>query len=476
MFTLTDRLSSPSGRVTLNVQDDGGMVLYHDDNPVWQASDARLPSPPAPIPSPDGSIHGQLRAIGSSKFVDDRGPLLPIGCTYGWGLGQYWSDVFSARQNVAAIADAGYQFVRTWFSLGYYPYWRGHEVPPLSFVAQDGVTVAGWSNYFDTVKRYGELLAESHLQLFWSCGDLQMFRGQTAVPDIGRVEEWAYDCGRALSQSGARLCFADVNEAWQNWVTDSEPEPADIDSHVIEPLAAGYGKSFFRLRSANFAGEEKAGVDKWARDLSQVHGNRGDHPNDFVTAVRHAWNRGYEGHYLERLQIESEPGGPKIDGGSPVMGPLNDPEGLCLLAAANFLAGAAYVSHTHRGVQSWLGPLSGEHGFDAVPRVREILRPADLQASYRKMCHGAHPESPFTDNAGFPESDDRRIDTCETDDGEFVTLVYDRTGRTALRARVAVSFLCYTPDTREAHHFSLMAGEILPMEYRVGRILVGRRA
>ncbi|MEE3219972.1 MAG: hypothetical protein VX257_06900, partial [Planctomycetota bacterium] len=44
---------------------------------------------------------------------------------------------------------------------------------------------------FDTVKRYGELLAESHLQLFWSCGDLQMFRGQTAVPDIGRVEEWA---------------------------------------------------------------------------------------------------------------------------------------------------------------------------------------------------------------------------------------------------------------------------------------------
>lgn len=462
---MSDRLVSPNGRVSLNLQDDGGLVLYHDGSPVWQASDLRINAPPA-TPTPQWAIKGALRLNGDVQFLDDRGPLLPLGATYGWGLGQCHNDLAACRSQVADLAAAEYQFVRTWFSLGWYPYWRGHEVAPVPFQAQDGVHVPAWTNYFDSVRRYCDVLATHHLHLFWSCGDLQMF------DDIGRVEEWAYDCGRTIATTGCRIAFADVNEAWQNWLTNSEPRPEALDQ-VIEALAAGYGHPFIKLRSANARGEEKADVDAWARDLSQVHGHRGTHAGDFVTAIRHAWNRGYEADYAQRLQIESEPGGSNLDGGSPVMGGLDDPEGLCLLAAANWIAGAAYVSHTHRGVQSWLGPIRWEHGFQAVPKVRAIL-PPDLHARYRTWHHGGQTASPFTDAAGFPDHAERRIDSaCSGPD--FVTLVYDTTGATNLLAREAVAFRCYTPDTGEAHAFDLMAGQILPLHYRVGRILVGRR-
>jgi len=469
-----DSLNSPNGLASLRIQDDGGLVLYHKGNPVWQASDIRIntegPSPPR-LPLPAGMIQGQLQPDGDQRFIDDRGPLLPIGCTYGWGLGQCRNTHANCVNQLDEIAGSGYQYVRTWFSLGYYPYWRGHEVAPVSFVAQDGIDVPGWGNYYDAVRRYCDMLSERGLQLFWSCGDLQMFSSQ----GIGRMREWSYNCGRTIASTGCRIAFADVNEAWQNWITDSEPDPEDIDQNVINPLSDGYGKPFIKLRSANFHGEEKQGVDRWARDLSQVHGHRGNYENDFVTAVRHAWNRGYEGDYKIRLQIESEPGGPNKDGGSPVMGPLYNEEGLCLLAAANFIAGSAYVFHSHRGVQSWIGKINEEPGFYSVPRVRNIL-PDDLHLQYRQYSHGNSPDSPFTDDEGFPDGSERRIDTVQTNEGHFVSLVYDRSGRTVLRMRENVQFICYTPDSGEGHSFKFMSGETLPIHYDKGRILVGKRS
>ena len=44
-------ITSPNGRNSLNVQDDGNLVQYHDGQPVW-ASDRFLPAPPPPLPNP----------------------------------------------------------------------------------------------------------------------------------------------------------------------------------------------------------------------------------------------------------------------------------------------------------------------------------------------------------------------------------------------------------------------------------------
>ena len=441
------------------------------DPPVVTEPD-REPEPSPPLVP--GQIYGALRAVPGSHFADDVGPVLPLGITYGWGLGQYRADPDACLHQLDTIATAGYEFVRTWFSLGWYPYWRGHEVAPIAFTGQDDVRVEAWPDYDDMVAGYCRALDERALRLFWSCGDLQMFDRNEA-----QLTTWAQTVGQVIAVAAPGvMIFADVNEAWQNWLYDSEPDdPADLDRLVIDPLVDAYALPCLRLRSAY--SEEIVDLDRWGRPpLWQKHGHRGHFEQDHVSAIRHARGITYdEGHGrpVSRLGVESEPGGPSRDLiGADVMGPIETPEALCLLAVANFMAPAAFVFHTHRGVRSWLGPIADEPGFEVVPNVRRHL-PDDLQSAFRLIVHGNRDESPLTDADGFPEAADRRIDSVvAADDGRFVTLVYSLARHTRLRAVRALSCRIIVPDTGEYDDVTMTANAELDLEYACGRLIIGR--
>ena len=467
-------LTSKDKRSTLCLQDDGNLVLYHPTGlPVWASNTFLPPVEAPPHTSASHPLLGKVTATGDSHFADATGEVLPLGATYGPGLERMRSAPAQCLQELDDFAAAGYQFVRTWFTLGWYPFWRGHEVAPHDFVGKDGAHITAWADYDQVVTDYAAALTDRGLRLFWSCGDLQMFDG-----DLDACARWAKHVGGLLSPDPNLVIFADVNEAWQNWVTNSEPSPDDIDRFVIEPLKAGYGSDFIALRSAGPGdGETVESLDRWAGDISQKHGSRGGFRGDFVTVIRHSRgiNYGDPDSPSMRLGIESEPAGSDIDReGHRGMGPINSPEALSLNCAANFMAPYAYVSHTHRGVKPWVGPISAQPGFHEVPRVREML-PADLMSAYRKIVHGGLTTSPFTDAEGFPEEDHRRIDSVLADDGRFVTLVYSTNGKTQLQARWALSFLIYTPHTGEAHPFTMQRGDVLDLEYQEGRLLVGQR-
>jgi len=110
-------------------------------------------------------------------------------------------------------------------------------------------------------------------------------------------------------------------------------------------------------------------------------------------------------------------------------------------------------------------------GFAAVPRVHRYL-PPNLMSAYTVRLHGGRSESPLTDADGFPGQN--RVDSVLTEDGRrFVTLVYGEDGYTRLLARVAVRFSIITPDTGEAHSFTMQAGDTLEVSYSAGRVLVG---
>ena len=421
-------------------------LLYIEHKPVW-ASGTHAPEPePEPEPQP-GMIQGDLRVITDSHFADDTGEMLPLRATYGPGLERMRSDLAQCGRELDAFAQAGYQGVRTWFTLGWYEFWRGHEVPPIGFTARDGVHVPAWHEYEHVVVDFAEALRVRGMRLFWSCGDLQMF------DDDAACSAWARRCGELLADSGV-VVAADVNEAWQNWIGDARPSPVEIDDVVIDPFSEGYRKPFIRLCSAS--DEDHASLDRWARDTSQKHGHRGDTAEDHVTVIRHARGINYDddGHPRVRLGWESEPPGPDIDRqGHQGMGPINNVEAQCLLAVANYMAPYAFVWHSHRGVLPWKGPIEDQPGFLEVPRVRSLL-PPDLASAYRLITHGGKThESPFTDVDGFPESANRRVDSVLSDGGRFVTLVYDETGRTVLQALWNVSFVLYTPHTHDAHPF-----------------------
>ena len=147
---MTDRLASPSGRVTLNIQDDGGLVLYHDGLPVWQASDRRLPDPaPEPIPpnapppssqAPLPPIAGQLRCVDHS-YLDDIGRRVPVFCHAGDLLLLFvearlqGNEEKNARVHQAFldIQRAGYSGLRSWWAICWvtsHPFWQGRRLNP----------------------------------------------------------------------------------------------------------------------------------------------------------------------------------------------------------------------------------------------------------------------------------------------------------------------------------------------------------
>ena len=437
-------------------------------DPTPPAENDPLVEPPVVAVSPVGA----LTTVGHSHFTyADGREVLPIGATYMWGLGKLRRDRDAALRDLDQIASAGFEWIRSLFALGWYAYWRGSEICPTSFVSREGSAIDAWPDYDERVDEYVRALHARGLGLFWSAGDLQMWSGREDA-----MRAWARSTGEVIGAAAPGvLVAADVNEAWQNWITDREPAPSEVDRLVIDPLHAGYGGDFLRLRSAP-PGEEVHELDAWSRDIWQKHGHRGFHVDEHVSAIRHAWSINYDeaGVPRNRLGFESEPAGPSMDlpAVSNVYGPQTRPEALCLLAIANYLTGAAYCWHSHRGVQCWLGPLSAEAGFASVPAARELL-PEDLHSAFTQLVHGGRNDSPFRDGDGFPPDDDRRIDSALSTDGRFVTLVYSAAPGTLLQARRSVEGQVIVPHTGEATDLALNAGESIDLAYECGRLIVG---
>ena len=475
------RLVSTDGRTTVTVQNDGNVVVYQVQPDgtiaaVW-ATGTVVDAPPPPLPPPppsENQLHGALRAVSvgspDSHFRHDTGEVLPVGFTYMGALEQRRVNRDEFLRQIAVARGSGYQFARVLMAVGWYPYWADHEVAPMDFTAQDGRRIQGWPDYEQQVVGLGQDFAAAGLQLFVSAGDLQMFGG-----NLEAAAQWARRVGELLNASGVRVAFVDVNEVWQNWVTDREPDPSEVLEFYIQPFLDGYGKPTIALRSANFEGEEIDAVNRWAGDIDQKHGHRGHFEQDHTSAVRHARSFYYdegEGVPTRQLCVESEPAGPAAPLISPVMGPIDDPEAVALLAASNFIGDCAFVYHSAAGVRAWLGTAIDEQpGFAAVPKIQHYL-PSDLQSSYVTRLHGGRPESPLTDGDGFPN--ENRVDLVTTADGRrFAGMVYGDDGYTRLLARVAVRFSLITPDTGESHAFTLDAGETLDVYYRAGRVVVG---
>ena len=430
----------------------------------------RSTPPTTPLLAHPNPIHGELRAVHvmspGAHFEHDTGEVLPVGLTYFGALEQRKFYPAEYQRQLAAIAAAGYQFARVLFAVGGHPCWNNHEVPSHDITRADGVRIGGWADYEEQVLGLGRDFAAVELQVFVLSGDLaNVFAG-----DPDHAARWARRVGELLSVSGVRVAFVDVNEAWQNWVTGAAPSPDEVNRYLIQPFLAGYDKPTIALRSVGLGGESTDSLNRWAGDIVQKHGHRGDYPQDHTSAVRHARGVFYAGDGPipdRRVGLESEPVGPGASGTS-----LDDPEAIALLAAANFAGGFGFTFHSSAGVRAWLGETIDEMpGFTVVPRVHRYL-PPNLMSAYTLRVHGGLPGSPLTDADGFPG--ENRVDSVLTEDGRrFVALVYGEDGYTRLLARVPVRFSIITPDTGEAHSFTLQAGETLDVHYRAGRVLVG---
>jgi hypothetical protein len=414
-------------------------------------------------PSSPGGIIGRLNAVSNSHYEDYGFSTprlhLPIFCVDLWGLGRHKYHRNDSLKFLDAVANAGYDGVRTAFSLGWYDVWRNVEVNPHDFTAPNGNPVGRWFDYYTQVDSYANALVERGLKLDWTCGDLQMF-------NFNQISGWAEDCGAVLGAVNETLvALVEVNEVWKNWVTNTEPFPYEVEKYVIKPFMVGYKAPLIAGISAPFSGEEPLGLNMWAGDITIKHGHRGRFIGDHMTQIRRARGVNYpEAGFpavRQSLGWETEPPGPGRG--------QDSPEGLCMLAVANLMAPYAFNFHSKKGGRANREGSADQPGFYEVPKVRSFL-PPNLQRDYRKITHGGLSSSPFGDFENFNAN--RRIDSVRNGP-KYVTLVYSDNGRTIIRANNNTRFTIYTPHTGEGHQFSLRRGATLGLDYHIGRVIVG---
>jgi hypothetical protein len=366
------------------------------------------------IPRSPNALVGPLRLAGGA-YVDDTGPVLPVGCHAGDLLALWARDPEWATAELDDIASAGYHGVRTWTWLEG-PYWErlGRAISPRA------------AAYWDAVASFAAALRARGLRWIVSQGDLM--RG---LPGWDARRSFMRELAGVLREAGALEVVLAVdagNEAWQN----GEDDPAALRD-ALDAFRAELDAPVWSLTSPQ--GEEPEELARYAGSVYDVHGARHGHLSD---KLRHAFSVGYEAAGragVPRLGIQSEPPGPGALVSVTEHQEELDDEGCVLLAGMHLLARQATVYFSSPGVSvRERGEFSRSPGFARVPELLDLL-PRDLM-TWPVLIHGGER---WRGVRVWRAEGTTRVDQAISGDGRVVAVAYAPDGPPLLRAERAVT-------------------------------------
>jgi len=439
------------------------------------------PTDPEPLPLPPGVYPpppGPSRLEGRVWRLADGRAYLPHAVHFMEAFSLWCRDEPACRGQLTRIADLCHQHgvtpcIRFLDTLGFYDYWRGREVAPISFTAKGGYHVEATPDYYGRLAAFLAYVRDLGMLVRWSRGDLQLFgegsSQQTAVQD--HVQQGA----AALSAVGVDVLehWTACNECELNGV--EEPTEADRYCQAFTAshpgVLAGYG--------APYGTEESHELLKWAGgDFSSVHGYRpgNDSLEESEKTLRHLFSvrrEGYGDQSAEMPICQDEPTGP----GEDVSGGRTDSvELLTLLAVLSHVTAQAWTYMSGWGVRH-NGPIETQPGFSEVLRTTAQL-PADLYGWH--IFRGGNSENPWTSDSGFYGDSGvthgpGRIDGASSPNGRFVVMVYGGKAPRVVRAQHRVEFFIWHPadDSRQGP-YTMQPGDTREITYEIGRVLVGR--
>lgn len=439
-----------------------------DDNRQVQVA---LQKPPPITPWP-----GRLTlAPGLRCFQSGDGACqLPVFAHFGEAFSAFVRDPGRVTAELAAIKAAGYDGIRFWDTLGYYQMvWHGKEIMPWAFTVCtdrrfpecDGHTVPATPDYYGQLRAFLRAVQAAGLTTHHSRGDLN---GQGTSRIVAHAEQVA----RIYDEIGWEVVslFEGNNEDWQNG--DFQPDGL---RGIVAP-AAGRG-ALTALSAPPNSSEEPDAIHAYAASVFYVHGLRAG----IVDILRHIFSMAREqAEGTPRLGWQGEPAGP----GSGVSGgQVNDPEALAWMAAQSLLSRQAWVYMSGHGV-FYTGPIAGQPGFLAVPRVAARLEAFAPEVMSFHLTHGGARDAALTSPTGFwgdPGVTDgpSRIDQTWSGDGRVVALVYGGGGAKRVRNVTGRALDCAVLSVADdealvEHAVRLEAGADLGLDYRVGRLLLCR--
>ena len=131
----------------------------------------------------------------------------------------------------------------------------------------------------------------------------------------------------------------------------------------------------------------------------------------------------------------------------------------------------------------WDGPLEDQPGFRLVPLVRAFIHEyaADLM-TFPWLVHGGRPDAVLVSPDGYFEPDrgvnegPARIDQAVAADGRVVAVMCGGQGQKRVQNRSPRTYqlLIAKPEDSaiDLRSMTLLPGQMVELEYRVGRILV----
>lgn len=409
------------------------------------------PPPPPPFTVSRNARQGRLRLDGNG-FRDQSGPVNPVYAHAGDLFSLYTRNPARALQQLDKVAEAGYQGIRVWSTLGCGPntgagcphgaFWLGREVGP-------DVT----PDYWGKVREFALALRDRGLRAVWSQGD------------VGQLSDRRAYMSRLASLDNEVDGFIDFidcgNEAWQT----GEPDPARLAQCVRYYMDAG-GQAIRSLTSP--PSEDKADLDAFSIDPAQVFDVHSFRDNHWFDKRRHIFSVNYENPPMRGFGIQSEPAG----NGRLVSASANkeelDNEAVPLLAVTSLYARQAFVWFSGEGVKIDQG-LETEAGFWTTPTATDWV-PKDVM-SFERIHHSGER---FRGVRILAATGQARVDCRTSDMGRFVCTLDGPSGSYSFQVERGFNARLCNPGTSTCEDVSKNPGDVLPVSWNRGRVLVGQ--
>jgi hypothetical protein len=413
-------------------------------------------------------------AADRSGFVDQAGAyVLPLCAHFGEAFSAYVRRPGDVEQQLRAIEAAGYDCIRFWDNLGEYSDgWRGKEVTPFAWTNGDGVRVSATPDYYGQLRGFVALLKRVGLAAHHSRGDLG--RASLAIP-LERVVQHAERVAAIYDQVGWDvLALAEANnEDWQNGNLGPERLRA-----VVAPFKAR--GALTALSCPPHVSEAHADLNAYSDGASVfiVHGNRERATPDRFRAI---FSIAYEhGGPRPRLGWQGEPIGP---GAGVTIAQVHDVEELGLLGLQALIARQAW-NYMCGPCVFWNGPIDRQPGFAAVPRLRDVLRAFAPDVMRWRLTHGGREDAPLRSTTGYigdagVTRGPARVNIAVHPEGrKYVAIVAGGRGPRELRNALScpARLTIVHPESDETvatRAIEIAPNEAFPLDYRVGRMILG---
>jgi len=470
------------------------VLPFNENTHVRVELDCRPPVPPTPsIPPHPAPIVGQFRTDGDRCFADDTGcrvvAVYHAGDMFAlFAAGQ----VVEVREDLAAVAAAGYQIVRSWVSLndGADPrnVWAGPRylgVGPRITPGYQGKLVA-----------FARLLDEYGLKWHMAAGGID---AMTTAVEEAMFRTWADAMAEAGPEKWALV--EACNECRDTSDRNGDNEPAHLE-RLISIVRARHPQVLYTLTA--YTGTEDP------RELGPYNGYRhlGDRNDEHRSPImeyvpgspgsshRFIYYHGYRGQEIDdkirhrvsmalesglgRLYWDGEPGGPwsawgvATDRLTQVSAQDNDheydDESVTAMAMGSVIGRGVHAFMSSTGVRRYVSPTTFP-GFATIPRLFQKI-PQDAHTGI--LVHAGRANSPIEPTTNS-EGHLGRADSLLLDGGRVVSLLYgERPGVYRFRLRQGLKGVLIHPGTAEETPIDLKAGETLAINMQWARVFVGR--